>query len=199
MFAIRACEREPVMSVFRRVLLSVCLLVLPGAAARAMSAEWKPMEFRDLREKSTTDILQTGIWAAEIREQNAYVQNELKRPLGDRNAWINALVASYPMGGDRLVVSILTSRKCDNGANHNASGIEASVCPLKIAVVSGNSVKVAVEASACFLDPPEREAPLANQHDAVQIQFDPDRRMVRMRALVGGQWVPQCFREFRVP
>lgn len=165
----------------------------------AQSAEWKAMEFYDLREKSTTDILQTKIWPAEIRAQNDYVEKELGQPLGGRNAWINALAATLSLGDQRLIVSVLTSRKCDNGANHNASGREASICPLKIALVSGGNVQIALQDTGCLIEPPEQGTSLANQHDSVQVQFDPNRRLLRMRALVGGQWVPHCSREFRVP
>jgi hypothetical protein len=176
--------------------------VLLGATtgtAFAQSTEWRPMEFRDLREKSSTDILQTTIWSNEIRSQNHFIEKELKRDLGGRNAWINALVSTFALGDQRLVVSVLTSRQCDNGANHNASAREASVCPLKIALVSGIDVQIAIEDTGCLVEPPEQGAPLANQHDSVQVQFDPARRVVRMRALVGGQWAPRCSREFRVP
>lgn len=176
--------------------------VLLGATtgtAFAQSAEWRPMEFRDLRQKSSTDILQTTIWPTEIRAQNDFVEIELRRPLAGRNAWINALVSTFAFGDERLVVSVLTSRKCDNGANHNASGREPSVCPLKIALVSGGNVQIAIEDTGCLVEPPEQGAPLTNQHDSVQVQFDPARRVIRMRALVGGQWSPRCSREFRVP
>lgn len=186
----------------RPVAFGLVIGVLLGATsgtAFAQNAEWKPMEFRDLRQKSSTDILQTMIWPAEIRSQNDFVEKELKRDLAGRNAWINALVSTFELGDQRLVVSVLTSRQCDNGANHNASGREASVCPLKIALVSGANVQIAIEDTGCLVEPPEQGAPLANQHDSVQVQFDPARRVVRMRALVGGQWAPRCSREFRVP
>ena len=176
--------------------------VLFGATtgtAFAQSTDWRPMEFRDLREKFSTDILQTTIWPTEIRSQNDFIEKELKRDLGGRNAWINALVSTFALGDQRLVVSVLTSRQCDNGANHNASGREASVCPLKIARVSDGNVQIAIEDTGCLVEPPEQGGPLANQHDSVQVQFDPARRVVRMRALVGGQWAPRCSREFPVP
>jgi len=175
------------------------LLGATSGSALAQNTEWRPMEFRDLRQKSSTDFLQTSIWPGEIRVQNDFVEKELKRDLGGRNAWINALVSTFELGDQRLVVSVLTSRQCDNGANHNASGREASVCPLKIARVSGGNVQIAIEDTGCLVEPPEQEAPLANHHDSVQVQFDPARRVVRMRALVGGQWAPRCSREFRVP
>lgn len=180
-------------------LLIGVLLILTAGRAYGQNAEWKAMEFRDLREKSASDILQTRIWPAEIRAQNDYVQKELRRPLGGRNAWVSALVATFTLGDQRLIVSVLTSRKCDNGANHNASGREASVCPLKIALVSGDNIQIALEDTGCLVEPPESGAPLSNQHDTVQVQFDPDRRILRMRVLVGGQWTPRCSREFRVP
>lgn len=186
----------------RPVGLGLLMGVLLGAtsgAALGQNAEWRPMEFRDLREKSSTDILQTTIWPTEIRSQNDFVEIELRRPLAGRNAWINALVSTFELGDQSLVVSVLTSRQCDNGANHNVSGREASVCPLKIALVSGGNVQIAIEDTGCLVEPPEQGAPLANQHDSVQVQFDPARRVVRMRALVGGQWAPRCSREFRVP
>ena len=180
-------------------LLIGVLLGATSGTALAQNAEWRPMEFRDLRQKSSTDFLQTSIWPAEIRVQNDFVEKELKRDLGGRNAWINALVSTFELGDQRLVVSVLTSRQCDNGANHNASGREASVCPLKIALVSGGNVQIAIEDTGCLVEPPEQGAPLANQHDGVQVQFDPARRVVRMRALIGGQWASRCSREFRLP
>ncbi|MCA3185261.1 MAG: hypothetical protein INH13_16890 [Cupriavidus sp.] len=175
------------------------LLAWIAANAVAQEGQWKTMEIRDLRERSSTDVLQTKIWSAEVRAQNDYVQNELGRSLGGRNALISASVATFAMGEQQLLVSALTSRDCDNGANHNASGREASVCPLKIALVSSGTVQVIQTDTGCLVEPAEPGAPLANQHDSVQVQFDPNRRILRMRALVGGQWVSSCSREFRVP
>ncbi len=45
--------------------------------------------------------------------------------------------------------------------------------PLKIALVSGGNVQIAIEDTGCLVEPPEQGAPLANQHDSVQVQFDP--------------------------
>jgi len=169
-----------------------------AGSAIAQNTEWKAMEYRDLREKSASDILQTTIWSAEIKAQNDSLEKETGRSLRGRNAWIGALIQSFDLDGRRLVISMLTSRKCDNGANHFASGREPSVCPLKIALVAGGNVRVVAEATGCLLEPPERDAPTVHQHDNVQVQFDAKQRLVRMRALIGGKWTPQCLREFRV-
>ncbi len=59
-------------------LLMGVLLGATSGSALAQNAEWRPMEFRDLRQKSSTDILQTTIWPTEVRSQNDFVEKELK-------------------------------------------------------------------------------------------------------------------------
>src|SRR3954471_19539077 len=58
----------------------------PGLAAAQDQAAggWQAMRFHDFQIPSPTDPLQTLVWPDVIREANAYVTTQLKRPLNGR-------------------------------------------------------------------------------------------------------------------
>lgn len=166
--------------------------------AFGQGADWKTMEHRDLTEKSS-DALQAIIWRAEIADQNAYISQKLGRDLQGRNASMVALVQSFDLGSKRVEVAVLSSRKCEGGANHNTSGPEQSLCPLKIALIEAGQARVVAEGLGCFVEAPERDATPAHQQDAIQVLFDPKLGVLKMRALLGGRWLPECTRSFALP
>ncbi|MCA0404801.1 MAG: hypothetical protein LCH39_01445 [Proteobacteria bacterium] len=170
-------------------------LASAAPAAFGQGAEWKTMEHHDLTDKSS-DALQTVLWRSEIADQNTYVSQKLGRDLQGRNASMVALVQSFDFAAKRVEVSVLSSRKCEGGANHNASGPEHSLCPLKIALTEAGQTRVVAEGTGCFVEAPERDAAPPHQQDAIQVQFDPKQGVLKMRALLGGRWVPECTRSF---
>lgn len=173
-------------------------LGLNAPAAFGQGAEWKTMEYRDLAEKSS-DVLQGVVWGAEIADQNAYVRQTLGRDLQGRNAPLMTLVQSFDLGAKRVDVSVLSSRKCEGAANHNASGPEHSLCPLKIAISEAGRTRIVAEGMGCFVEAPERGTAPVSQQDAIQVQFDPAQGVLKMRGLVGGRWAPECTRNFVLP
>jgi hypothetical protein len=74
----------------------VALLAIPGVAAAQDQAAggWQAMSYYSFQIPSTTDPLQTLVWPDVIREANAYVTTELKRPLGGKNALVTALAST---------------------------------------------------------------------------------------------------------
>ena len=77
-------------------------LVIGTAAAlnvaKAAETGWLPMAFASLQKPSASDPLQTVVWLDVIREANAYVTTQLKRPLNGRNARVTTLSSTYRDG-----------------------------------------------------------------------------------------------------
>ena len=153
---------------------------------------WQTMALSDFREPSSTDPLQTVVWPDVIREVNDYTTREFKRPLNGKNGWIKALSASFRQGEKTYIVSTALYRKCDSGANNAGSGIEPSVCPLRIALIENGAAKIIHSGTGCYIDPPDRAMPASNQHDGIQVRLDPATGQIQMRALIGGAWVAEC-------
>jgi len=180
-----------------RLLIAALVLMLSGAAGAVHAQSegaWKSMTPVDLREPSTTDPLQTQVWPDVIREVNDYTSREFKRPLNGKNGWIKALSAFFRQGEKTYIVSTALYRKCDSGANNAGSGIEPSMCPLRIALIEKGAAKIIHSGTGCYIDPPDRNMPASNQHDGIQVRLDPATGQIQIRALIGGAWVAECSR-----
>lgn len=179
-----------------RLLVTTLVFMFTGMSACHAQSDtaWQTMVLSDFREPSTTDPLQTVVWPDAIREVNDYTARELKRPLNGKNGWIKALSTRFKQGEKTFIVSAALYRKCDSGANNAGSGIEASICPLRVAVLEKGSAKIIHSGSGCYIDPPDRAMPVGNQHDGIQARFDPATGQIQMRALIGGAWVAECSR-----
>jgi len=180
-----------------RLLIAALVLMLSGVAGAVHAQSdgaWQTMARADLREPSSTDPLQTMVWPDVIREVNDYTAREFKRPLNGKNGWIKALSASFRQGEKTFIVSTALYRKCDSGANNAGSGIEPSICPLRIALIEKGAAKIIHSGTGCYIDPPDRNMPASNQHDGIQVRLDPATGQIQMRALIGGAWVAECSR-----
>lgn len=163
-----------------------------GAALAQSDAAWRPMTFSDMREPSAGDPLQTMVWPDVIREVNDYTVREFKRPLNGKNGWIKALSASFEHSDKTYIVSTALYRKCDSGANNAGSGIERSICPLRVVLIENGVARTAFSGTGCYVDPPDRAMPASNQHDGIQARLDPATGALSLRALIGGSWVAEC-------
>lgn len=180
---------------FRSLLLIAAPLAsVAVAAAQPASGGWQPMVFHDFRTPSTTDPLQTLIWPDVIREANAYVTTELKRPLDGKNALVTALSATVQDGGHTVIVSIALSRQCDSGVNDKGAGIEPSTCPVRIATLDGARLLSIRTATACYTDHADPDLPARNRSDDTFARFDPGAGTVELRTMVGGKTIPSCTR-----
>lgn len=180
-----------------RLLMTAFILMLSGVAGAVHAQSdgaWQTMTLSDFREPSSTDPLQTTVWPDVIREVNDYTAREFKRPLNGKNGWIKALSASIRQGEKTYIVSTALYRKCDSGANNAGSGIEPSICPLRIALIEKGAAKIVHSGTGCYVDPPDRAMPASNQHDGIQVRLDPATGQIQMRALIGGAWVADCSR-----
>ena len=168
-------------------------LGVPGvAAAQTGSPTWQPMAFHDFQVPSASDPLQTLIWPDVIREANAYVTTELKRPLDGKNARVTALSSSYQDGTRTIIVSIALSRLCDSGANDKGAEIEPSTCPVRIAVLDGSKLLSIKTATGCYADHEDPDAPAKNRADDTFARFDPASGTIALRTIVGGKVVSGC-------
>lgn len=172
-----------------------CLLTVAAGAVHAQSdGAWQTMALSDFREPSTSDPLQTLVWPDVIREVNDYTSREFKRPLHGKNGWIKALSATFRQGEKTYIISTALYRKCDSGANNAGSGIEPSICPLRVVVMEKGANKVIHSGTGCYIYPPDRAMPASNQHDGIQVRLDPAAGQFQMRALIGGAWAAECSR-----
>lgn len=173
------------------------IALFPIAALHGQSTGgWQPMTFHDLQTPSTTDPLQTLVWPDLIREANAYVTTELKRPLNGNNAPATALSSTYQVGPKTIIVSTISTRGCDHGANDKGAEIEASTCPLRIVTIENGKVLSSKTETGCYADHADPDIPAKNRNDSSYTRFDPATGTISFRTNVGGRDVPDCARTY---
>lgn len=187
------------MKLVQSALLMGVLLSLSAGRAYAQNAEWKAMVHVDLTRPGPMSWLATEVWPDIAAKENAYVRDVLKRSLPAGGASLRLQHASFEIGEIAYFVSIALSLDCKAGANHKTSSAEPSLCPLRISVKDPGGWKTVVSDRGCYVDPQGSTASAAHQFDGAQMQFDPSRRVIRLRANVGGAWVAACTRSFPIP
>jgi len=174
----------------------VALFALPSVAPAQNAGGWQAMSYHDFQVPSTTDPLQTLVWPDVIREANAYVTNELKRPLAGRNALVTALASTYRDGNRTIIVSTALSRACESGANDKGAGIEPSTCPLRIVTIENGKVLAIKSDTGCYVDHADPDLPAKNRNDNSFTRYDPAAGTVSLRTSIGGRDVPSCARTY---
>ena len=166
----------------------------PGfAAAQDQTAGgWQAMTFHDFQIPSSTDPLQTLVWPDVIREANAYVTTQLKRPLNGKNALVTALSSTYRDGARTIIVSTALSRQCESGANEKGAEIEPSNCPVRIATIQDGKLVGMKTVSGCYADHNDPDLPAGNRDDVTYTRFDATAGTVALRTRVGGRDIPSC-------
>lgn len=162
------------------------------------AGDWQPMTFSNFQTPSKTDTLQTLVWSDVIREANAYVTTELKRPLNGKNALVTAVSSTYQDGPRTIIVSTALSRDCASGANDQGAEIEASTCPLRIVTIENGKVLAVKTAIGCYTDHADPDIPAKNRNDSSYTRFDPATGTIAFRTNVGGRDVPGCARTYSV-
>jgi len=180
-------------------LLMPVLLIAATGTAFAQIAEWRPMEFSDLTRPGPMSWIAGEIWPDVAARENDYLQKVLKRSLPAGGNSMRVLTASVNSAGASYLVSIVLSLDCEAGSNHNAASAEPSICPIRISQnVQGRWVTLLTD-RACFVDPQDATAAAANRFDGAQVQFDEKRRVLNVRANIGGIWLATCTRSFPIP
>lgn len=176
------------------------LAILPSASAvqGQSDAGWQPMTFKNFQTPSKTDPLQTLVWPDVIREANAYVTTELKRPLDGKNALVTALSSTYREGSRTIIVSTVLSRDCESGANDTGADIEASTCPLRIVTIEDGKILTIKTEIGCYADHSDPDIPAKNRSDNSYTRFDPVSGTIAFRTNVGGRDVPSCARSYSI-
>lgn len=185
---------------------SVLIIALAGLVALPVAAVaqdqntvgWQPMTFHNFQTPSKTDTLQTLVWPDVIREANAYVTTELKRPLNGKNALVTALSSTYHDGPRTIIVSTALSRDCDSGANDAGAEIEPSICPLRIVTIENGKVLTVKTATGCYADHADPGIPAKNRNDNSYTRFDAATGTIAFRTNVGGRDVPDCARTYSI-
>ena len=185
-------------SPIRSTVTGAALAALAGVQGQAKTGIWQPMTFHDLQTPSSTDPLQTLVWPDVIREANAYVVTQLKRPLRGRNALVTAVSSTYRQGSKTIIVSTISTRGCDNGANDKGAEIEASTCPLRIVTIEGGKVVAVKTATGCYADHADPDLPAKNRGNGSYTRLDPESGTIAFRTRVGGRDVRRCARSYSV-
>lgn len=186
----------------RPVGFGLVIAVLLGTAtgtALAQNAEWRPMDFSDLTRPGPMSWIAGEIWPDVAARENDYLQKVLKRSLPAGGNSLRVLTANVNSAGASYIVSIVLSLDCEAGSNHNVASVEPSICPMRISQnMQGRWVTLLTD-RACFVDPQDEAAPAANRFDSAQVQFDEKRRVLNVRANIGGIWLATCTRSFPFP
>lgn len=165
----------------------------------AHASEWKAMEFADLTQPGPMSWIAGQVWPDVAARENDYLQKVLKRPLPAGGNSLRVLAAQVNGAGAEFVVSVVLSLECEAGSNHNSASAEPSICPMRIARKEQGRWIALLTDRACFVDPQDSAAPAANRFDGAQVRFDEQRRMIHLRANVGGAWLSACTRSFSIP
>ena len=170
----------------------------PATAQDRAAAGWQAMAFHDFTTPSATDPLQAVVWPDVIREQNAYVTTELKRPLNGKNALVTALASTYRDGDRTIIVSVISTRACDHGANSRGAEIEASTCPVRIATLQNGKLASMKTLVGCYADHADPDLPAKNRRDGTYSRFDPAAGTILLRTTVGGKDVLACTHTYSI-
>ncbi|MCZ8272651.1 MAG: hypothetical protein O9314_02720 [Microcystis sp. LE19-4.1E] len=175
------------------------LLGATSGTALAQNSDWKAMEFSDLTRPGSMSWIAGEIWPDVAARENDYLQKVLKRSLPAGGNSVRVLTASVNSAGTSYLVSIVLSLDCEAGSNHNAALAEPSICPIRISQNVQGRWETLLTDRACFADPQDATAAAANRFDDAQVQFDEKRRVLNVRANIGGIWLATCTRSFPIP
>ena len=163
-----------------------------AAAQDPAAVGWQAMRFHDFQIPSSTDPLQTLVWPDVIREANAYVTTQLKRPLNGKNALVTALSSTYRDGARTIIVSTALSRQCESGANDKGAEIEPSNCPVRIATIQDGKLVGMKTVAGCYADHNDPDLPAKNRDDSTYTRLDPTAGTISLRTRVAGKDIPSC-------
>ena len=65
-------------------------------------------------------------------------------------------------------MSTALTRTCDTGVNNAGSGIERSICPLRIVVIEQGRGRTLREDRGCYINPPDASLLARNRGDSIQ-------------------------------
>lgn len=169
------------------------LLVCP---LPAIAQAGQQMIYADARSLTPADAAVGQIWRDAIARQNEYVRETLKQPLAaNQNAMLDIISTTFPFHQQTLVVTIASTRSCEAGANNAVSGIEPSVCEVRIARLKEDGKVASIQkGSGCYIDHHDPDLPAKNRNDGTFVSFDPQTRVVRLETIVGGRVVAHCDR-----
>lgn len=177
----------------RSVMAGVSALLVCPLPAIAQTGQ--QMTYADARSLTPADAPLGEIWRDAIARQNTYVRETLKQSLAaNQSAMLDIISTTFPFHQETLVVTIASTRSCEAGANNAASGIEPSVCEVRIARLKDGKVASIQKGSGCYIDHHDPDLPARNRNDGTFVSFDPQTRGVRLETIVGGRVVAHCDR-----
>lgn len=175
-------------------------LALAVAPARAQDVTvdpqaWRPLSYADLRRPSATTRTYAEIWQDALDENNRLYLARGDVRFQDGNA--PATEAHYVIWSARrsVVLSILnTATGCTLKEAQAAAGVSVKLCPLRLAVYEGVTVRTMDGGRACFLElaPPEAGSSPAPTRAAAYGSYDPAAKTVKLGLVIEGRAVEGC-------
>lgn len=156
---------------------------------------WRPLSYADLRRPSGATRTYSDIWKDAIEENNRVYLARGDTRFRDANA--PATEAHYVIWSPRksVVLSILnTATGCTLKEVHPSSGATVKLCPLRLAIYEGVTVRTLDGGRSCFLElavsdtGPRPESTRAAAYGS----YEPATKVARLGLVIEGQAVEGC-------
>ena len=187
------------MPVGSAALAMVALVILAESAlAQDITPDpqaWRPLSYADLRRPSAATRTYADIWKDAIDENNRIYLARGDTRFQDANA--PAAEAHYVIWSARksVVLSVLnTATGCALKEAHAATRATVKLCPLRLAIYEGVTVRTMDGGRACFLELAMRDASssLEPNRAAAYGSYDPGARTVKLGLVIDGRAVDGC-------
>lgn len=161
---------------------------------------WRPLSYADLQRPSDATRTYAGIWRDAIEENNRVYLSRGDARFRDGNAPVTE--AHYVIWSPRksVVLSVLnTATGCTLKEVRAAARASVKLCPMRLAIYEGVTVRTMQGGQACFLEltAPPAGSPPESSRAAVYGSYDPATKVVKMGLVIEGQAVDGC--SFNVP
>lgn len=181
-------------------LLATIALALSATATWAQEITpdpqaWRPLSYADLRQPSGTTRTYSDIWKDAIEENNRLYVARGDTRFRDANA--PATEAHYVIWSRRrsVVVSVLnTATGCTLKEVHPSLSVSVKLCPLRLAIYEGVTVRTLDGGRACFLELAASDAGLRPEptRAAAYGSYEPATKVARLGLVIEGQAVDGC-------
>lgn len=168
----------------------ISLVIIPSLGAAQNTSGWQSLTYQNIRAPGKSPIIEKT-WKDVIEAQTSYVRSELKLPI-PKNGMANFDVMHAPirLGSTSYLVSIASSRACEAGANNAGSGIEPSVCQVRVS--NPETGEIVATGTACYVDTTDDDRPGENRLDRTQVSVDASKRSISFRTYVGERLWDRC-------
>lgn len=168
-------------------------LAISAACAQELTpdpAAWRPLSYADLRLPADKTRTYADIWRDEIEANNRLYAARGDTRFARSNAPATEAHFVIWSTGKSVVLSILnTATGCSLKEVRGAAQATVKLCPMRVAIYEGVSVRTLEGGRACFLDLAAAADPA---RAAAYASYDPVAKVVRLGLVVDHQPVEGC-------